>query len=233
MQPSTNSPTGVLFPVGEAAASWHARRPAGRSPVRGRGVVVCGAFGLLAAVLAAGCGGTKTVTISSPGKTVTVSSPVETVTVPADTGTATAPTTSGFGAPKPLVEFGYIKSLTRKGVRFELRVDPAWFLSGVTANTAAAEDGAVEPGQPVPNDNYIVDEGHRLLTYVVPAKAHVTVLTTTGDPAQLGATPITVTQLAQIVNGTSHLKLLEPITTGFWITVSVDTVHALDQQYRA
>jgi hypothetical protein len=233
MNPSTDSSPGVRFPVGAAAASWHARRPAGRPPVRCRGVVASGAFGLLAVVLAAGCGGTKTVTISSPAKTVTVSSPVETVTAPADTGTATAPTTSGFGAPKPLVEFGYIKSLTRKGARFELRFDPAWFLSGVTANTAAAEDGAVAPGQPVPNDNYIVDEGHRLLTYFVPAKAHVTVLTTTGDPAQLGATPITVSELAQIVNDTSHLKLLEPITTGFWITVRVDTVHALDQQYRA
>jgi hypothetical protein len=42
-----------------------------------------------------------------------------------------------------------------------------------------------------------------------------------------------VTGLAQIVNGTSQVQLLEPITTGFWITVSVDTVHALDQQYRA
>ena len=47
-----------------------------------------------------------------------------------------------------------------------MRFDPAWFLSGDTANTAAAEDGAVEPGQPVPNDNYVVEEGHRLLPIV-------------------------------------------------------------------
>ena len=74
-----------------------------------------------------------------------------------------------------------------------MRFDPEWFTSGVTANDAAAEDGAVEPGQPVPNDNYRVDEGHRLLTYLVPADTPVTVLTREGDPQSFGATPITVT----------------------------------------
>jgi hypothetical protein len=210
--------------------------PTPSSPTRAahRGILAPAALGLVAAVLAAGCGGTNTVTVTSPGKTITVSGPARTVTVTkTETAPATAPAAAGFGAPKPVLEFGYIKSLTRKGIGFELRFDPAWFVSGVTANTAAAEDGAVEPGQPVPNDNYVVDGGHRLLTYLVPAKAHVTVLTQSGDPAQLGATPITVSQLAQIVNGTSDLKLFEPITTGFWISISVDSVHALDQEYRA
>ena len=64
--------------------------------------------------------------------------------------TVTTETRRGFGPPAELVEFGYIKSLDAKGSRYEMRFDPAWFLSGVTANTAAAEDGAVPPGQPVP-----------------------------------------------------------------------------------
>ena len=34
--------------------------------------------------------------------------------------------------------YGHIKTLTLKGSRFVLRFDPAWFTSGVTANTAAA-----------------------------------------------------------------------------------------------
>ena len=65
-----------------------------------------------------------------------------------------------------------------------LRLDPEWFLSGATASAAAAEDGAVEPGQPVPNDNYRVDEGHRLFTFKVPADARVSVITKapTGTP---------------------------------------------------
>ena len=60
--------------------------------------------------------------------------------------------------------FGHIASLQQRNGRYEMRFDPAWFTSGVTANTAAAEDGVVEPGEPVPNDNYRIDEGHRLLT---------------------------------------------------------------------
>jgi hypothetical protein len=127
--------------------------------------------------------------------------------------------------------FGHIDSLTQQGDHFQMRFDPAWFTSGVTANTAAAEDGAVEPGQPVPNDNYDVEEGHRLLTYVVPAATPVTVLTR-GGPGPLGATPITVSELERIVNGGKHRPLFEPLESGVWIRVHVDTVCALDQQYR-
>lgn len=128
--------------------------------------------------------------------------------------------------------FGHIKSLTPQGDHFEMRFDPAWFTSGVTANTAAAEDGAVEPGQPVPNDNYVIEEGHRLLTYVVPASAHVTVLTRGGDPVNFGATPITVSELERIVNDGKHRPLFEPLESGVWIRVHVDTACSLDQQYR-
>ena len=41
--------------------------------------------------------------------------------------------------------FGHIKSLERSGDHYLLRFDPAWFTSGVTANTVAAEDGASIP----------------------------------------------------------------------------------------
>ena len=156
-------------------------------------------------VLAAGCGGTKTAT-----RTVTVDSSAK----------------HGVGAPLEHLEFGYIKSLEQKGTGYELKFDPAWFLSGETANKAAAEDGAVPPGEPVPNDNYVVDEGHRLLTYRVAPDARVTVLVD-GPESE----PITVAELAQIVNG-NHKPLWEPIDTGFWIRYRIDTVHSLDQQYR-
>ncbi|HEX6662278.1 MAG TPA: hypothetical protein VF025_01275 [Gaiellaceae bacterium] len=165
-----------------------------------------GAFAVLVlALLAAGCGGTKTVT-----KTVTVTA-----------------AKTGVGPPGEISFFGHIRSLKRQGSGYRLRFDPEWFLSGVTANVAAAQDGAVEPGQPVPNDNYRVDESHRAFTYKVPANARVTVLTR----APTG-TPITVAQLAQIVDGTSKLKLFEPLESGVWIVVHVDTVRSLDQQYQ-
>jgi hypothetical protein len=167
-------------------------------------------------VAAAGCGGTRTVTVTVPGPTRTVS--------------LAAPAKSGLGAPRQMLEFGYVKSLTRTGTDYKMRFDPAWFLTGITANTAAAEDGVVAPGQPVPNDNYVVDEGHRLLTFIVPPTTHVTVLT---NPGQITSTSVTVAQLADIVHGHSDINLFEPIETGFWVAVSADTVRSLDQQYRA
>jgi hypothetical protein len=161
----------------------------------------------VSAIVAAGCGGTRTVT-----RTVTVDSAAK----------------RGVGAPLEHVEFGHVRSLTRRDGGFVMRFDPAWFLSGATANAAAAEDGAVLSGQPVPNDNYRVDEGHRLLTYLVSATARVTVLA-----RGVAGTRVTVAQLARLVRDENALgrPLFEPITTGFWIRVRIDTVRSIDQQY--
>jgi hypothetical protein len=144
------------------------------------------------------------------------------------TTTATKKATHSDARSNEIAQFGYVKSLERKGSDYELRFDPALMLSGETANVAAAEDGAVPAGQPVPNDNYVVDEGHRLFTYEVPANAHVTALT-----KGVRGSPITVAQLAQLVRGENPFSrpLFEPITTGFWIRVRIDTVRSLDQQY--
>jgi hypothetical protein len=128
--------------------------------------------------------------------------------------------------------FGHVHSIARTDSGYEMRFDPAWFTSGVTANKAAAEDGAVESGQPVPNDNYRVEEGHRLLTYLLPADAKVTVLTRQGDPANFGSTPITLAQLVEIVDGKSPVELFEPLDSGVWIRIDGDTVCTLDQQYQ-
>jgi hypothetical protein len=172
----------------------------------GRSVLAVGA---LLAVVAAGCGSTKTVT-----KTVTIATPQK----------------LGFGPPSELVQFGYVRSLKRKGTGYVMRFDPALLLSGVTANTAAAEDGVVPKGEPVPNDNYRLNETHRLLTFLLPATARVTVLTReAGSPS---GTPITVDELARIVNGGKHRPLFEPLQTGVWIRYHIDTVRSLDQQYQ-
>jgi hypothetical protein len=168
------------------------------------GVVGIGLLVTLACVLTA-CGGAETVT----------------TTVTVDEAAKTA-----VGPPAEQVEFGYIRSLRRTGSRYLLRFDPAWFLSGETANVAAAEDGVVPPGEPVPNDNYVVNEGHRLLTYRVPPTARVTVLKDGENGSR-----ISVAQL--VACGSPFGKpLWEPLTTGFWIRVKVDTVRSLDQQYR-
>lgn len=155
------------------------------------------------------------------------------VAVPAAAAVATTQQ-SGFKLLPPaapagqMTLYGHVKALTRKHGHFEMRFDPAWFTSGLTASRAALEDTG---SSDVPNDNYAVEEGHRLLTYLVPRSALVTVLTNKGRQGVF-STPITVSELARIVNGGKHRKLFEPLGSGVWIRVHGDAVRSLDQQYR-
>jgi hypothetical protein len=145
---------------------------------------------------------------------------------------ASSSPSSAAATPRQVVLYGHIKSLTHKGHRFEMRFDPALLLTGFTAQRAKLEDtGSSE----VPNDYYIVDETHRLLTYLVPATAHVSILTRHGR-GPLGETPSSVSELAKIVLGKNpkHRQLLEP-KAGFWIRIGnkyPNPVLALDQQYQ-
>ena len=151
----------------------------------------------------------------------------------ASAAAATSKQQSGFKLLPPaapagqMTLYGHIKALTRKGGHFQMRFDPAWFTSGLTASRAALQDTG---SSDVPNDNYVIEEGHRLLTYLVPATAQVTVLTNNGQG--IAATPITASELVRIVNGGKHRKLFEPLDSGVWIRVHGDTVRSLDQQYR-
>jgi hypothetical protein len=127
-----------------------------------------------------------------------------------------------------MVLYGHVKKLTPTGGHYLLGFDPAWFTSGITASRAHKEDtGSSE----VPNDNYTVEEGHRLLWYILPSGARITVLTNQGTKG-ISATPISAAELSRIVNGGPHRKLYEPLDSGVWIRVRIDTVKELDQQYK-
>jgi hypothetical protein len=151
---------------------------------------------------------------------------------------STAALESGFAllpraAPAGQMTFyGHITSLKRSGGVYLMRFDPAWFTSGITANTAAYEDGVIGKGDVMPNDNYVRDESHKTLLYKVSSNAHVTVLVNKGT-AGISATPISVPQLARIVAGNTvpGVKLFEPLDSGIWIRVRIDTVNSIDQQY--
>ena len=134
--------------------------------------------------------------------------------------------------PRVVVQYAHVKSLRRTGGRFVMRVDPALWLSGVTAYHAAVEDKAIAPGEPVPNDYYIRDSDHRLLTYRVSSNARVTVLTRDGT-GPIPTTAISVAEFAQIVQGKNpkHRQLLEP-KAGYWLRIALDNVLSLDQQYQ-
>ena len=188
------------------------------------------AAGILAlAGLSVGCNSDKSAELpETVTNTVTLTAP--TSTEPADTVTITVPNKItaakiGPGAPKRQIQFGHIKSLKRSEGDYVLRFDPAQYLTGVTASDAMLEDTG---SSDVANDNYVVDEGHRLFTYKVPADAHVTVLADGVEGSR-----ITVAQLAKLVKGKDPLgqPLFEPLETGVWILIEIDTVRAIDQQY--
>lgn len=166
-------------------------------------VALAGAVALLA-----GCGGTRTI--------------VRTVQSPLNAGSG------------DLRIIGQIRTLTRVGDHYELRFDPEWFLSGITANVALAQDlhQHCKPSAcpPVPNDNYRVDESHRTYVYILPLWTHGTVLLRTSR----GLTPgvrISAPQLARLLERRSRLKLFEPLSSGVWLQVHVDTVRSFAQQY--
>src|SRR5687767_9398228 len=66
-----------------------------------------------------------------------------------DTGTTT--TTK----PAAGERFGYIRSVSMAGPAATLAFDEAEWLTGEEAQRAAEEDGAIAPGEPLPNDYYV------------------------------------------------------------------------------
>ena len=126
--------------------------------------------------------------------------------------------------------FGYVRSLTRFRDHYLLRFDPALFLSGETANQAAAEDGAVPKGQPVPNDNYVVNESRRTYLYTVTRSTRIRVLLR-GRNITVGS-PVSASTLAQLVHGRRPVRLYEGLESGFWLGVHIDRACSLSQQYR-
>jgi hypothetical protein len=138
----------------------------------------------------------------------------------------------GMFGPSQLVFFGYVKSLTRSGSRYTMRVDPSLILTGITATAAGVEDGVLRPGELPPNDYYERNESKRLLTIRVPPNAHVTVIVNPGEGPRSAA--VSVSEFAQIVKGRNPRKrpgLWGP-ASGFWIRIRSDQALALDQAYR-
>jgi len=118
-------------------------------------------------------------------------------------------------------QFGHISSLNRVGARYIMRFDPAWMLTGYPAQRAKLEDtGSAD----VSDDYYIVDETHRLLSYVVPAGAPVTVLA-----HGTNTTTISVAALARRVRSGQEQSV------GFWLLIGnkyPTPVLSIDQPYR-
>ena len=147
------------------------------------------------------------------------------VLVSSGRSSATAPRTGFPGTLPPaapagqMTLYGHIKTLKRTRGRIQMRFDPAWLTEGLTARLAAGPEN--------PNDRYVMEGGHRWLTYVVAPAAEITVLTLPGP----SRTSIKLAELVHIVDGGPHRKLFEPLASGVWIRVGVDTIREIDQQY--
>jgi len=113
--------------------------------------------------------------------------------------------------------FGRIVSLDRRAGHFSMRFDPALWLTGYTAQRAK---GSTD----VPNDYFILDETHTTLSYVVPRKADVTVLT-----KGTHTTTISVSRLAlRVHRGWTRGQ-------GFWLLTGSrypSSALSIDEQYQ-
>ncbi|HKB20660.1 MAG TPA: hypothetical protein VKC65_06555 [Gaiellaceae bacterium] len=164
---------------------------------------------LTLALVAAGCGG---------------GGDEQVVPEPATTQAAT--TTRSM----PAEHFGYIRSVSTAGATATLVFDEAEFLTGKEAQQAAEEDGAVEPGEAVPNDYYIRNPDKTTRTLPIANDAEVTAKRCqpcrNGQPGELG--PF----LASFMKGRqTYADPYRGKYTLYWLTIEDGQVVAIDEQY--
>jgi hypothetical protein len=189
---------------------------------------------LSVAFVLAGCGmgGTKTTTVTV---TKTVSAPAGPKKPPA--AEAETAYVKYFGTPVSITKIDQPcggDATTPAFACYALTIKPEFFLVGVPANVAfAAGNGtACLPLDcaPVEDDRYVIPAGTQNLVFILPAKAAGTVLTLAHQ--QMHTTKATGTQLAALVGGSTTPHLIEPLDSGLWVTVSVDTVTTFAQQFQ-
>ena len=126
--------------------------------------------------------------------------------------------------------FGYIRSVSTAGPAATLAFDEAQFLTGDEAQRAAVEDGALPPGEPVPNDYYIRNPDKSTRTLPIATDAEITArrcpLCRNGRPGEvddfLGSFMKKGQTYADPYRGAKSL---------YWLTIEDGTVVAIDEQY--
>jgi len=146
--------------------------------------------------------------------------------VPEPATTQAATTTRSM----PAEHFGYIRSVSTAGATATLVFDEAEFLTGKEAQQAAEEDGAVEPGEAVPNDYYIRNPDKTTRTLPIANDAEVTAKRCqpcrNGQPGELG--PF----LASFMKGRqTYADPYRGKYTLYWLTIEDGQVVAIDEQY--
>ena len=147
---------------------------------------------------------------------------------PTPTKTSTQPAPAP--RPTPAEHFGYIRSVSTAGRAATLAFDEAAFLTGKKAQRAAEADGAVEPGEAVPNDYYIRNPDKETRTLRIANDAKITArrcsLCRDGRPGELG--PF----LAAFMKG--RQTFADPYRgkySQYWLTIRDGVVIAIEEQY--
>jgi hypothetical protein len=130
----------------------------------------------------------------------------------------------------PTEHFGYIRSVSTAGPAATLAFDEAEFLTGNAAQKAAEADGAVEPGEHVPNDYYIRNPDKTTQTLRIANDAQITAkrceLCRHGRDGQLG--PF----LASFMQGRqTYADPYRGRYSQYWLTIEDGEVVAIDEQY--
>jgi hypothetical protein len=133
-------------------------------------------------------------------------------------------------AQSPAERFGYIRSVSTAGPAATLAFDEAEFLTGKAAQKAAEEDGAVEPGEPVPNDYYIRNPDKTTQTFRIANDAKITADRCKpcrhGRPGELGPFLAALMQGRQTYADPYRGKYSQ-----YWLTIDDGVVVAIDEQY--
>jgi hypothetical protein len=167
-----------------------------------------------------GCamGGTKTTTVTVTRTVTSPAGPKKPPAAQAETGNV-----KYFGIPVSVTQLD--------AKRYAIAIKPEFFLVGVAANVAfaAQQQNACQPLEcaPVEDDRWVIPAGSQNLVFILPAETMGT-----GLKSSTQTIKITAAQLAALVGGAKTPKLIEPLDSGLWLTVNVDTVTSFAQQYQ-
>lgn len=120
--------------------------------------------------------------------------------------------------------FGYIEGITNTAVQF----DEAEFLTGEAANEAAVASGAIEPGDSVPNDYFIVNEEKGSGAVSLSSDVKVTIQNLQGGmpgPAPADVHWLICAFTGQVPSDEQHRR------SPYWITVKDYEVRKIEEQY--
>jgi hypothetical protein len=139
--------------------------------------------------------------------------------------TTTAPVPVVTGPQGDVLEdgrhFALVRSLAPAGAAASMELDLAQWFDGDAADTAAAEDGLIAPGEQIENDYYIRNVSDRVR--VMPVAGDATTRVVDWDNC-CELVPSTVDALAA--------RGFDGGRDAFWLTVRSGMVVALDEQFR-